>query len=387
MLTPNNRLHALIVDTEPDMAEIIGNWLGLADIKVTFAESFDQARAVINNLIIEKVPLNFITTGLLMAPAPWGGLDLIKYIRNLPDEVVIDGGFRLRHLPIAIVTACQHLRDYVASIDPDISYMEKPLGPDEFFAGVGETLRKYRHNLLQDCQRAGLAFFWKEGKFRVAQAINVKAHETKYWCGGMFTATSSYTRLMLVLDGWLFAQSAITTLEALLNDTTTDERDLQSFFNCHPEFLGHGYDTYWSEPRLKHQGSGRIIRPDFILQPRGLRERVWKWKIVDLKLPSAPLINKGQFHPTLSSQVYRLAGQLKDYGQFFNDPQNKELLRNRFGNIIPQPQLTGVIGRLPPEQIEQFSELRDRLGGVTITTYDELLESRRATVEWFRGLH
>lgn len=173
----------------------------------------------------------------------------------------------------------------------------------------------------------------------------------------------------------------VAEFEALLNNQSTTERDLQRFFVLHPEFLLRDeYDNYWSEPVLTSP-QGQTIRPDFVLQPRGL-QAVWNWALVDLKGPRVPVLNDGRFHKDLSRHVYRVATQLRDHGDFFEDSRNANILKRRFGGAIPHPQLVAVIGRVPTTTShDRYAKLRSRVTGVTITTYDEILELRRAKVE------
>src|SRR5215831_14834570 len=89
-----------------------------------------------------------------------------------------------------------------------------------------------------------------------------------------------------------------------------------------------------------------------------------------------------QFHRSLSHHVTKVVTQLRDYGEYFADPRHQETLRQRFGGVVPQPKLVGLIGRLPSQDArERYTLLRTRLTDVALTTYDEILEFRRARVE------
>jgi hypothetical protein len=160
------------------------------------------------------------------------------------------------------------------------------------------------------------------------------------------------------------------------------ERDLQAFLQQHPEFILRGeFDSYWAQPQLRDADSTKVIRPDFVLQPLGLRSTGWNWQLVDLKSPRVPLLANSQFHRDLSRHVSRVVTQLKDYGEFFSNPRNGDIIRQRFGGVIPQPKLVALIGRLPNNDArERYTTLRTRLTDVCLTTYDEILEFRRARV-------
>lgn len=67
---------------------------------------------------------------------------------------------------------------------------------------------------------------------------------------------------------------------------------------------------------------------------------------------------------------------------YFADPRHRDTIRQRFGGIIPQPKLVALIGRLPNDDArERYTTLRTTLTDVALTTYDEILEFRRARVQ------
>jgi hypothetical protein len=226
---------------------------------------------------------------------------------------------------------------------------------------------------------------WKEGLYRVFpayEATNPELMETERFAGISSTFASSYTTLCLIQDQGAIARFYLDEFERLLNSPHANERDMQAFFERHPEFiLGGHFDSYWSQPSLP-TADLRIVRPDFVLQPVGLRSTAWNWQVLDLKSPQAPLMVNSQFHRSLSHHVSKVVTQLRDYGEYFADPRHQETLRQRFGGVVPQPKLVGLIGRLPSQDArERYTVLRTRLTDVALTTYDEILEFRRARVE------
>jgi len=137
----------------------------------------------------------------------------------------------------------------------------------------------------------------------------------------------------------------------MINDQTILERDLHNFFERYPEFLtGDDHDSYWSEPSLR-SADGRLVRPDFILQPGGDRTSAWNWSIVELKGHTAPL-------------------------------RNIVTIEHKFGGVCPRPRLIALLGRRPtcPQQRLAFTPLTQRVNGVKILSYDEVLERRRLAV-------
>ena len=129
-----------------------------------------------------------------------------------------------------------------------------------------------------------------------------------------------------------------------------------------------------------------MIRPDFVLQPSGERRNTWNWTVVDLKRPDVTLFASPRFHMRLSAQVNGLITQLRDYADFFADPRNFDEPRKRFGGVVPKPNLVGIIGRLPTDHRDEYAVLRSRSEGVSITTFDEVLELRRYQVDLMRSI-
>jgi hypothetical protein len=211
--------------------------------------------------------------------------------------------------------------------------------------------------------------------------------ESSYFAGNTLSLSALYSRLVLIADRPKVAEIALARFEELLNYPHVTEKDFQLFFQLHPEFLLRDeYDSFWAEPILRSPTTGNMIRPDFILQPHGKHDTPWNWAVLDLKRPDVPLIANNRFHADFSKHVYRVLTQLKDYGDFFSDPRNHEMLCQRFGGIIPQPKLTAVIGRLPARDRDRYAILQGRLQGVSITKYDEIIEFRKSKVAWIRAL-
>lgn len=380
---------ALVVEDNGAIAHGIASMLQEADIDAQVAYSPTSAAEILNKIAVLKLQLDVITTGInLGADGPTGGIEFIKKVRSLPDELTIAEGLRLRRVPIVVITGggFRAAREWLPKIDSNIPIIEKGRAPKEtVLIAVNEVMRRYRHEILSELQHIGMAFVWQGGRYQIVDAY--AAHpsariETKYLDGSPDAVGQAYSRLVLVADRWRLAQVAIEQFDNLLNNPKATERDFQEFFKLHPEFLLRGeYDSFWAEPVLKSGHTNLTIRPDFVLQPHAVRSRGWNWAIVDLKRHNVPLLTHRRFHIDLSHHVYRVATQLKDYEQFFADPRNHEIIRRRFGGVTPRPKLVAVIGRLPLTNNDEYAVLRSRITGVTVTTYDEILEFRRANVE------
>lgn len=377
----------MTVEDNPLMNRSIADFVGrFTDACVAFnAYDNTQALSLIDQASLAKTPLDFVTTDINRTGG--SGVELIKRIRSLHDSTVVSGCLRAKHVPIVVLTGGGYTLENIKAIyklDPSIKIFPKGSTDtmENFAQAIVTSIAKYRHRILKGFQHLGLSVYWANGRYLLASAFSVPAMiENKYIAGTCSEAERGYSRLILVNDHAVNASRSIDIFEQMLNNPSLQEQDFQDFFEQFPEFLlGDQHDSYWAEPRLHSEASGKRIRPDFVLQPSGDRSDPWNWSIVDLKRHDVDLLSSQRFHADFSRYVYRVMTQLRDYRDFFEDPRNRELLLEQFGGVVPSPRLTAVIGRMPTNEKELFSKLSQRNEGITIKTYDEILEFRRAKV-------
>ncbi|TPG12910.1 DUF4263 domain-containing protein [Pedococcus bigeumensis] len=164
----------------------------------------------------------------------------------------------------------------------------------------------------------------------------------------------------------------IAELEDLINDAAVKEQDLQRFFERNPNFLtGIEYDRVVPHPVLARDGDGPLI-PDFMLDVTGAHADV-----LDLKLPTAPLVTGAKDRRHFGRAVRDALAQVREYGAYFDIPANRESVQQRYGLLAYRPQLTVVIGRTPalddPLQLRRLWD--DRPPGSKVITYDDLLQN------------
>jgi CheY-like chemotaxis protein len=381
-----SNLSGLVVEDEPMISEIIVLTLRrILDAQVAH-QCLTNASALscLEREFITAAPLDFITTDI---NHPGGsGIDLIRAVRSLPDSAVVSRCLRARHIPIVVVSAVvdhPSLQAELRKIDSSIRFISKPFSYDELARQIVESVGEYRHRVLADFHALGLAIFWDGDRYRLGGAYELPPYlESEFVVGSPDHAGRGYTRLVMLDSHLDRARMSVTIFEGLINDRRTLERDFQAFFERHPEFLLEDqFDSYWAEPRLQSLGTGKVIRPDFVLQPIGARTNPWSWRIIDLKGHDVEMIANRKFHADLSRRVHRVIAQLRDYGEFFEDPRNQHVLFEKFGGVKPTPNLMAIIGRLPKSELDLYSRLRGRLTDVVIKTYDEVLEFRKAKIE------
>src|SRR6266850_496568 len=120
------------------------------------AEAIEKLEA----LSASDAALDFITTDIVNVYSNdyQEGIKFVRQIRSLPDDLLISGGLRIRHLPILVFTGGGFQRENIESIlriDPNIPVVEKgrPAGLARELIGA---ITQYRHNVLTDFQSNGL---------------------------------------------------------------------------------------------------------------------------------------------------------------------------------------------------------------------------------------
>jgi len=118
--------HILVVDDEPSMRELIAEYLGENDLRVTTASSAADMHAALGEHAIDLVVLDLrlgADDGMLLA-------------RQLREESVV---------PIIIVTGKQDDADRVMGLELGADdYITKPFNPRELLARVRAVLRRYQ---------------------------------------------------------------------------------------------------------------------------------------------------------------------------------------------------------------------------------------------------
>lgn len=381
-------LNALMVDDDGYHHDFYTPFMADADISLTIVPDSDSALRIFEHLHITKDPLDVFITDISHPGLP--GPELIMKIRDLSDDLTMQGGLRLRHIPIVVNSAFAS-SDEIARIDPTIPVVMKTHSMEELLKAIDDAVRDFRKRILEDLQHVGIGIRFKGGRYQLYHCYSLRKEcgfESRYIDATYDTyrqkAANAYLRLILIEDRHWSAQKAIQEFEYLLNSKKTKESDFQRFFSLHPEFLyQNSYIEHWSEPHLTDKSTGKLLKPDFILKSTFLPDRPWSWQIVDLKKPNVPLISNSKFHATLSHHVHKVVSQLRNYSEYFENPSNLDEINQKFGHQVRKPKLVAVIGRLPKyDQLQSYAKLTSQLFDVSIITYDEILEFRRSQAEW-----
>lgn len=206
-----------------------------------------------------------------------------------------------------------------------------------------------------------------DGRIAVTRVMRMPETRLAASTAGEFTAVPLVT---LGRRGRAWA-SEISELEMLINDPAVKEQDLQAFFEANPHFLtGADYDRVVPHPVLTRDDGGPLI-PDFMMEVSGGAADV-----LDLKLPTAPLITGSSDRRRFGRAVQDALAQVREYGAYFDVPAHRARVAERYGLQAYRPQLTVVIGRRstaddPLQMRRLWTDVPSRS---RVMTYDELLD-------------
>lgn len=165
-------------------------------------------------------------------------------------------------------------------------------------------------------------------------------------------------------------KEAVAELEFLVNVPTIKERDLQDFFERHPNMiLDDEYRKAHAHIMLtRHDG---ILIPDFLLEPidqGGLCD------ILDLKLPTSKIYIRKKNRIRFSSAVQESCAQVREYASFFDEESNRNLIREKYGLLAYKPKMIVVIGRRDNIDPIEVKKMRLDLPNFDLRTYDDILD-------------
>jgi hypothetical protein len=242
---------------------------------------------------------------------------------------------------------------------------------------IERVVHNYRQHLLAEFSNLGFIVTIQHGRYRVGPALQSTEQlegSLYYGRGDRRELTGRYYTVDRDLCG---IQHEVEVFENLINHPETSEDQLQKFFEHHPHFLGDLQHTIpLPHVRLEHPTNPLYI-PDFILKPIVAYQRDTNWRVLDLKKPSARLLAGPASHVRLSYDVTQAIAQLRDYRDYFQNPENNERVHQALGHRLRYPELAVLIGRLREAEQELLDKAQSREADVRIVTYDEVLQRQQ----------
>ncbi|MGA2650944.1 MAG: glycine cleavage system protein GcvH [Terracidiphilus sp.] len=229
----------------------------------------------------------------------------------------------------------------------------------------------YRADYLQEVEH--ILFLDEENRIHYLRAIRgddgkIIVHTDSF----REVLSQSYIRLP-----WSSAKAVIEEFEELINRPKIKEQALQEFFERFPEFLlGGEHETAHPHVRLKPQvmigDEEQDLIPDFILKP--IAGMTHEPSIVELKLPTVPIIKSTPRRERLYDSVAEAVAQLKTYARYFEQTENREYVRKVLGFTAYRPRLVLVVGKTISVGDEKLkADILSRSEGVEIRTYQDIL--------------
>jgi len=148
MQTSGRRLAVLFLDSENNLRLAIRRLLAACrpDIDLVFVSDGNQAIDVIRDLHTGHQHFDVFVTDYAHPPGP-DGIELIRWIRALPDDLTMRGGLRIKDLPIVVQsgnTSAASAED-VAS---DVYLLRKPFRLEDLTATIDLAVRQFRERIL-----------------------------------------------------------------------------------------------------------------------------------------------------------------------------------------------------------------------------------------------
>jgi anti-sigma B factor antagonist len=165
----------------------------------------------------------------------------------------------------------------------------------------------------------------------------------------------------------------IREFEEMINSSSTREDDIHKFLDRNPTFLlGSEYNRLHSKVLLERDELGDLI-PDFMLQPFDQE----LCDVLELKLPTEPVVVGARNRKRFSGAVHSAAAQLRTYSSYFEDRSKREEVFLRHGVKAYRPRLSVVIGRTPIMDPVEYRRVADGITDVKVVTYDDLLRKAK----------
>jgi len=245
------------------------------------------------------------------------------------------------------------------------------------FRTIDTAVREYRQRILAMFSDLGFLVSYRDGRYRVGPAMNPSGDIEGVYYDARRDQRDLRGRFFTVDRDLHGVQYEVAQFEGLINRHDTKEQELQTFFEENPHFLA---DARISLPlahvRLENR-TGNMLIPDFVIRPIVAYQRDSNWQVLDLKKPGARLLAGNRRHVRLSHEVTQAITQLRDYGDYFRDPENTKRVSAALGHGLRFPNLAVLIGRLREGDIEELEKAQSREPDVRIVTYDEILQRQQ----------
>jgi hypothetical protein len=302
-----------------------------------------------------------------------------RELRQLPHDVCMGDGRKWRSVPFLPLIDQRDM--YSAFVDARIfsggvySYLDDT----EAYRVIKESVDGYKRKVVNGFDNMGFLVAEKNGRLQLGPALGGKRDlENEYYNSAADKIHKNRSGYVTVDRNLCGIQYEVEQLEFIINSKKTKEVDLQRFFEENPHFIAsHRQGTPMPHPKFPLNARESLI-PDFLMRPNSALQRDSNWEVLDLKKPNVKLLTGKSNRPAWGHEVSKAIAQLKEYGDYFRNPVNADVIKRILSHHLRFPKLAVLIGRMPKGSgVEQLELAQSREPLVKIITYDEILDFQR----------
>jgi hypothetical protein len=319
---------------------------------------------------------------------------IIAAIRGLPENLSFSGVVRVRATPIHVATNGGPLAIGENWVTTSSLPGPRSVSVDYVAQKIVGAIQVWRNHLLAELEYVGYVVSVDgAGNYSVDHALSRKRRESELLTDEASPGALRRNKYLILGNDVLAGFAPYIELTGLLRtyEQVAKQRGVkpetifQEFFEKHPHMIYRAeFSKHFAKPALTDPQTGRVIQPDFVLQPHASGALGPQWEILDLKLPKVPLMSSRRFHPKFSESVNHAIQQLRDYRREFGRPDMRDQLVEKFGTHPVSPRAAVLIGRRQENDIEALSRLQGETLDVRLITYDDVLDLELSRL-WLRG--
>ncbi len=149
---------------------------------------------------------------------------------------------------------------------------------------------------------------------------------------------------------------------------------MQEFFERYPDFiLGEDYGSLHSKIVLEN-AKGENLIPDFMLEPTDTSKLC---DIIELKKPSQKIYVFKKNRIRFSVAVLEAAAQLRTYGNYFENREQRDKIYKQYGLLAYKPRLFVIIGRTGDIDPILRKQIDSDAPSLILRTYDDIFTRMR----------
>jgi len=317
----------------------------------------------------------------------------IEPVRQLPDELLLENGVRVKCLPIIIANP-MNLLGHAQGHSADLNWISKArwvstqLRDEQPFETLVRGMADWQAELVAELEYCGYGVsVAADGRFEVYPYFQRTGAESPFFGRSSSVARLRRTGFLRLSKDAVEISDALHALEASLNEVRTlsglaQEACLQECLERYPVLITQGlYETVWARKTLQSPDPlQRSIQPDFVMQAGSDWGAVLRPRILEIKTPEKQPMQGKAPSGFLLKALDQLMGR---YQRYYDDARTQDEQRRIYGQVIERPTYALLVGRrLSPQREEQWhdAKARSEWQDVRLVSYDDLLDFARERV-------